>query len=91
MAAGLKQLTQLDQAIKHQKVVASTTFLMASITEQLFAQLMLQQGHGSVVHGPSCNTLELKPSKCQGGEVFEPVVAAKPVLRVSLQPAELLP
>ena len=63
MAAGLKRLTQLDKAIEHQKVVAGTAFLMATITEQLFGQLPLQRGHGSVVHGLSCTTLELEPPR----------------------------
>ena len=64
---------------------------MATIGKNLAREFFLEKTHGTAVHRLSISSSELKPPKGKGYEVFEPMVAAVAVLRMSLQPAQLLP
>ena len=64
---------------------------MATIREHLAGELLLEQSQRTAMHGLSLGSIKLQAAEGESREVFEPVVAAMAVLRVSLQPEQLLP
>ena len=79
-----ERTAQLYKSVEHQKVITSASLFMATIGKNLAGEFLLEKAHGTAVHRPSIRSSELKPSKGKSREVFEPVVTAMAVLRMSL-------
>ena len=76
--------SKLNKAIQHQQVIASAALFMATISKNLAGKFLLEKPHSTAVHRLSFSSSELKPSEGKSREVFEPMVAAVAVLRMSL-------
>ena len=75
---------KLHEAIEHQQVIAGTALFMAAIGKHLAGEFLLEQPHGTAMHGLRIRSSELKAAEGKSRKVFEPVVAAMAVLRMSL-------
>ena len=75
---------KLHEAIEHEQVIAGAALFMAPIGKHLAGEFALEQPHGTAMHGLSLRAIKLKTTEGKGREIFEPVIAAVAVLRMSL-------